>query len=467
MARILQYDRNVLLNSLSSQLGVNPEIAKSKAKLIADSYNSARTYTETDKEATETIIKSSKAAFGFEINQSILETALKYVGKYEGNIASEDFIKIERAKNQTEKLEQAIYQYNKNTRRAYENDKKFVKQLHPKVYKTNGIDAGFFSHHERGAAPLPSAQTLKKIGKYGGISLLVAALGFGGYFGYKKYGSSVKEKAIAYTASGVQIEQSLDSKYQAQFNAQKIEVEKFKKDLEERISKLEKDFEEKRVALTQAAQAQAVKAPTAAPAPQHLFYDADSNPVEMPIWRYDQRTAEHDVFQCDKEAAKNASKYSQRIWKWFGFLRGTKSKPLEVKYERQGNDYSANVNPQISARVESLDNLSKVAVTFTLGDRTITYIGLKPNATSRLKVPKEYFNAQARITIQRLYSRSDGKVFDVSASTDSTKRITYKPKCEEKKISAPTQPEKPKVEEPEIGIPWHEDHFKVPTSTKQ
>jgi len=74
-----------LLDVLSISLGVNREEARNLALKIANSYNSAKMYTGSDKKAAETIVQGSKSAFGVEINKQTLDTALAYVKKFENN----------------------------------------------------------------------------------------------------------------------------------------------------------------------------------------------------------------------------------------------------------------------------------------------------------------------------------------------------------------------------------------------
>ena len=96
------YTRDVLIGDLSKNLGVSTQDAISKAKLIADSYNSARQYVSNDEEAKKMLIKDSKSVFGVQIDKQILETALTYVRQFEGNIASENYVAKEREANKSQ-----------------------------------------------------------------------------------------------------------------------------------------------------------------------------------------------------------------------------------------------------------------------------------------------------------------------------------------------------------------------------
>ena len=97
MAEVYSSIREGLLSKLASTIGVTPEVAKSKATLIADSYASMRRYVDSDEKAKQMMIADSEKIFGIKLNSEMLDTALKYVGKFEGNIASDKYIANDRA----------------------------------------------------------------------------------------------------------------------------------------------------------------------------------------------------------------------------------------------------------------------------------------------------------------------------------------------------------------------------------
>ena len=100
--------REALLTDLSFRLGIGTQDAISKAKLIADSYTSARAYAGTDAQAMQLVISGSKKQFGVQIDDFILSKALQYVNEYEGAIASDNFItwaRTRRASQQTAPLD--------------------------------------------------------------------------------------------------------------------------------------------------------------------------------------------------------------------------------------------------------------------------------------------------------------------------------------------------------------------------
>ncbi len=94
----MMQSKQELLGYLSDRLGITTEKARLAAQSISDSYKSSQIYAGTDEKAAEWVIKDSKKAFGFNIDDKILNAALKYVGKFEGNIASDEFISNNRVK---------------------------------------------------------------------------------------------------------------------------------------------------------------------------------------------------------------------------------------------------------------------------------------------------------------------------------------------------------------------------------
>lgn len=409
MAQILQYNKGVLLDRLSSELGVSTEVAKSKAMSIADSYSSARAYAGTDKEAADMIMKGSKAAFGFEINRGILETALKYVGKFEGNIASDEFIKERRTeylKSNQPLEERAHLRYGTDNRIA------------------DGLPADYFANPERGAIRASALVPGKRAIRFGiPVLALAAALGFGGW----RYGPTLYERATDNIVNRAQTktEQSLDSKYQAQFTAQRAEFEKLRQQLEnesiqrtefesiqraelgkkvysleERTSKLESAVPASGQTAATPQSGTPVQAPAgqspatggaqtatstqtpSAPAPGQAATAAGSAidyAQQQPAyrWQYNQSTEEHDKF------LKGEVKYAgltDRVKAWFSLKRP------QAELKQDGNNYQVNVNPVTTYRANDLADF-KFGV--KVGGKWL--YGLAPNTNSAIQVPEDVY----------------------------------------------------------------------------
>ncbi len=115
MAEIFAY-REGLLNKLASSMGVSTEVAKSKAIQIADSYQTMLKYVNDDTKAKTMVLQSSNV-FGVKVDESIFDMALTYVRQFEGNIASDGYVKQEKA-NTPIRLDNLVSKYESESRRV-------------------------------------------------------------------------------------------------------------------------------------------------------------------------------------------------------------------------------------------------------------------------------------------------------------------------------------------------------------
>jgi len=114
MSQVAVY-KTQLLSDLASAIGVSADVAKTNAKLLADSYNSARVYAGSDEKAFEWLKADPRTNLGGKFDKQILEMSLAYIKQTEGHIASDDYVKNAREERAKTNLDSQLAEINRKT----------------------------------------------------------------------------------------------------------------------------------------------------------------------------------------------------------------------------------------------------------------------------------------------------------------------------------------------------------------
>lgn len=436
------------LTYLSSRLGITSEKAKLTAKSIADSYQNARIYAGTDEKAAEWVIKDSKKAFGFNIDDQILDASLKYVKKFEGNISSEEFINENRikpvdsvsyAKND---VPEPIYNVEDSSGRFKTTVSGFVKSTYKGAKRgLEDLAETVGKPHFGYDTPLPAnAGVVRAPSKFksgirtGAAYALLASLGAAYTISNavrqdNEYPTHNKPKSVIAMLSDV-----IQPTVHAQ-GAPAPVISPPPAPAGQTAGTQAGSSATGQTVVSQAGTSQTLAEilENAQPGGKIQFYDIETGKLEDYKMNFAKRTEENDKAECE---GGPLSKFSNKIQKWYSLLAGSKTKPLKAEYKEESGKYTTEIIPPVSYKGNDAQQ-HKNGVRFL--DTNVYVVGLKSNSLNSLEVPQKFHDNEIPIGQQVLYTKN-GNTLDIHASTNIKVTMKKKADCDPKVTPPPVTP---------------------------